>query len=625
MITFLSVIFVGHIGPAELAAASLGSSLLNILGLAVMAGLAGAITTLSGQAYGAKKYALVGFVWQRAIIILGLLCVPVSVLLFFAKPLLLATGQTPTVAAMTSTYIRWALPGVWGFAAYITATNYLQAQKIVRPQVVTSAIVLAIHAPMNLLFIYTFDLGYLGAALATAVSFWLQFLTLLVYILFLKGGEPTWSGWSRECLRDWWPFFKIAVPSMLLISEWWANAKQQLSAVAIYQTTNAMCFTLSLGISMAVSTRVSNELGASRPRFASHASSVSLCLDVVCTLGVGALIFLFRHQWGLLFSNDAQLSHLIAEILVILSGYVIVDGLSVVLGGVVKGVGKQALATPFVFFSYYAVGLPLAALFGFHLKWGVKGLCLGMLLGTAVHATCFFFLVWRLDWNLEAQKAAARVGISKRASETMEHLISHDQNKEQGDFEEDERMVESTGRLVSENLIEVEGGQHQDEASAGKLYGNGLSTSECSTATGAASGGARRPWKSGAPRPCSLRPRTWSVEFAFLSKIKGVAVLLPDSEAKVMLNREFKWMGALTFIFKYTCQPIRLRLDWNSEAQKAAARVGIPKRASKIMKHLISDDEDIEQGGFEEDERTAYWQTDFTEFGRSRGQPTSRN
>ena len=51
---------------------------------------------------------------------------------------------------------RWSLPGVWGFAAYITATNYLQAQKIVRPQVVTSAIVLALHAPINFLLIYTF-------------------------------------------------------------------------------------------------------------------------------------------------------------------------------------------------------------------------------------------------------------------------------------------------------------------------------------------------------------------------------------------------------------------------------------------------------------------------------------
>ena len=58
------------------------------------------------QAFGAKKYALVGHIWQRALIILGLLCIPISVLLFFVKPILLATGQTPTVAAMTSTYIR---------------------------------------------------------------------------------------------------------------------------------------------------------------------------------------------------------------------------------------------------------------------------------------------------------------------------------------------------------------------------------------------------------------------------------------------------------------------------------------------------------------------------------------
>ena len=58
------------------------------------------------QAYGAKKYAVVGLVWQRAIIILALLCIPVSILLLFAKPILLATGQTPTAAAMTASYIR---------------------------------------------------------------------------------------------------------------------------------------------------------------------------------------------------------------------------------------------------------------------------------------------------------------------------------------------------------------------------------------------------------------------------------------------------------------------------------------------------------------------------------------
>lgn len=61
-----------------------------------------------------------------------------------------------TAWAHAACVCRWSLPGVWGFAAYVTATNYLQAQKIVRPQVVTSAIVLALHAPINLLLIYTF-------------------------------------------------------------------------------------------------------------------------------------------------------------------------------------------------------------------------------------------------------------------------------------------------------------------------------------------------------------------------------------------------------------------------------------------------------------------------------------
>ena len=58
------------------------------------------------QAFGAKRYALVGHIWQRAMLIMGLLCIPISVLLLFAEPILLATGQTRNVAAMTASYIR---------------------------------------------------------------------------------------------------------------------------------------------------------------------------------------------------------------------------------------------------------------------------------------------------------------------------------------------------------------------------------------------------------------------------------------------------------------------------------------------------------------------------------------
>lgn len=50
-VSFVSVVFVGHLGPAELAAAALGSSLTNVVGNSVLAGLAGAMSTLCGQVH----------------------------------------------------------------------------------------------------------------------------------------------------------------------------------------------------------------------------------------------------------------------------------------------------------------------------------------------------------------------------------------------------------------------------------------------------------------------------------------------------------------------------------------------------------------------------------------------
>lgn len=63
--------------------------------------------------------------------------------------------EATSTSSNTIVNCRWSLPGIWAYAAFITANNYLQAQRIVRPQVVTSAVVLAIHPPLNWLCIYT--------------------------------------------------------------------------------------------------------------------------------------------------------------------------------------------------------------------------------------------------------------------------------------------------------------------------------------------------------------------------------------------------------------------------------------------------------------------------------------
>ena len=59
------------------------------------------------QAFGARNYNMVGLVWQRSMIILGLVSVPICGILIASKSLLLALGQTEAIATTTSSYIRY--------------------------------------------------------------------------------------------------------------------------------------------------------------------------------------------------------------------------------------------------------------------------------------------------------------------------------------------------------------------------------------------------------------------------------------------------------------------------------------------------------------------------------------
>ena len=81
------------------------------------------------------------------------------------------------------------------------------------------------------------------------------------------------------------------------------------------------------------SVRVSNELGAGRARAALLAIRVSMF--AVITEGVlGALILIFgRKLWGYCYSNEEEVVSYIAQMMLLLAGGYIVDGIQSVLSG----------------------------------------------------------------------------------------------------------------------------------------------------------------------------------------------------------------------------------------------------------------------------------------------------
>lgn len=83
-----------------------------------------------------------------------------------------------------------------------------------------------------------------------------------------------------------------------------------------------------------------------------------------------------RHQLPRIFTADPAVVDVTSKVLSVMAFYIAADGLQGVLGGVLRGSGRQGRTVPVMFISYYVVALPAAYLLGFTFNMGVRGLLL---------------------------------------------------------------------------------------------------------------------------------------------------------------------------------------------------------------------------------------------------------
>ncbi|KAK3253444.1 hypothetical protein CYMTET_37306 [Cymbomonas tetramitiformis] len=434
-----SVAFVGKLdsGSDLLAAAALATTISNVTGNSICVGLSTAINTLGGQAFGAKQYHEVGFVLQRALAIMTMLLIPVTAVWCVMGELLTFIGLDEELCSAAAKYLSLLIPGLWGFAFKIAVQNYLNCQKHTRPAAYAAIAATTLHVPMNYLFIYTFDMGYLGAALAYSFSQILILACLVGYILISGLHLQTWPGWSREGLKGLRGYMALGLPGIIMLSEWWAseinifmagylrNSSLQVATMSIYQTTIGMCFMFSVGLGTAVNVRVSNAVGAGNIWQAKRSSITTLALQLIVSAVLGLAVITARRWWSSVFTNDEHLIDRLVMVLVYASIYVVGDGITVTAGGVLQGCGRQAQAGRFVVMSYYLVGLPLSYLLAFPLKQGTMGLTAGGTVGTWVHCVAYCSLAARTDWEAQVESSRQRLR-SSASSQQLAEMAAED-------------------------------------------------------------------------------------------------------------------------------------------------------------------------------------------------------
>jgi MATE family multidrug resistance protein len=413
----------------ELAAGALGNAwqwTFLSLGLGLVMG----IDPLISQAHGRGDGPGTALALQRGIVLALLVSVPIMLACATSERGLLALGQEPRVAALAGHYNRFKLPTVPCFLLYSALRQYLQGRALMAVATWVMWIGNVIHVVLDWGLIFGRlgmpALGVQGAAIASSISTALLVVLLVLWVIAFRLHEGAWRRWDRQSFsaRGLLWTARLGVPVGLQISlestafslsttmAGWLG-REALASHQVVLNMASLAFMLPLGISQGASVRVGNLIGAGDEQGMRRAAKVSIAL------GAGVMVFsavafsVLRFELPRLYTEDARVLALAAQILPLAAAFQLFDGTQVVAGGVLRGMGRPDAAAVVNLVGYYAVALPCAYVFGFVWGHGLVGIWTSLAAGLTLVAAALLIWVRR---TARRPLAALRVQLEARAS-----------------------------------------------------------------------------------------------------------------------------------------------------------------------------------------------------------------
>jgi MATE family multidrug resistance protein len=363
--------------------------------------------------------------FQRCLLILWLLFIPVGIIWANVAPILMALGQDEELSRGTQQYLRVLLLAAPGYIGFETLKKYLQCQGIMDASTYVLIFISPINVALNVYFVHYTDFGIYGSPIALSFTFSFAFFFLVIYTAYspTHAQNGTWGGFqlravldARSCIT----FLKLAIPGILMVGTEWAAfeivalAAARLgniprAAQSVIMTTDQILNSIPFGIGVAASTRVGNAIGRRDAAGAKFTGHLSALLSVITGTIVMIALLLAKDVYGYIFSDDESVAQLVSQVMPLVASFQVADGLAGSCGGVLRGQGRQHLGAAFNIVAYYVLALPLGITLAFHWGYGLPGLWVGQVVALFIVGTCEYAVVWLgTDWDHEVEMGVCR-------------------------------------------------------------------------------------------------------------------------------------------------------------------------------------------------------------------------
>jgi len=211
---------------------------------------------------------------------------------------------------------------------------------VVLPTLTISPIVFILNIVLNYVYIYLFNWGFIGSALATTTSRTLMLILMVLFIYYKKLEHKTWHGWSKEAIKParLTLYMRYGIPAGLtLMFEIWGfemntfivaklNSSVILSAYSIAYSITTIFFMVSLALSIGTCTRVGHLLGEGDPARARLAGYCGIGMAIV-TLGLMTVItFAIHDVFGKVYTSQSNVLELASKLMFFSGTVAFLDG-----------------------------------------------------------------------------------------------------------------------------------------------------------------------------------------------------------------------------------------------------------------------------------------------------------
>ncbi|KAH9287571.1 hypothetical protein KI387_031688, partial [Taxus chinensis] len=412
MFSLTAQLMAGHLSNFDLAALAIAFTLVRGIAYGLMLGMGTALETFCGQAFGARQLHMLGIYMQRSIIILTATAVLLSIPCIFAEPIFKLLGQSTAIAAKSGVLLKWMLPQLFAFAVNLSVQKFLHAQSLLLPIVWISAGVLIFHFVVCWITAFTLKLGLIGIVMTHNVSCWLIAIFQFLYVILSDSCKASWTGFTLSAFHQLPSFLRLSIFSaiMVFLQIWYYeilvflagtldDAEVDIDALSISINMILLEWMIPLGFGVAISIRVSNELGAGNAEAACFSVFVAVATSSIISIFFAIIFLLCKNVLGYLFTGSSTVAESVSELVPFLTASILLNGIQAVLSGVATGSGSQFYVAYVNIISCYLVGLPLGMLICFKFNLGITGIWSGMIAGTSLQSLILFYSAWNTNWN----------------------------------------------------------------------------------------------------------------------------------------------------------------------------------------------------------------------------------